>query len=132
MYINLVRILGEVELIENVINNIILINDWIINKEKIVLNHDLKNHDVDLLIRLNNAKGVISINILTNTYRKDCTKTKFNNSIEIKLFIIPSREKTLKLELVILIVEFNFFTNSENEILILNSDSPISLIDEET
>lgn len=27
MYINLVRILGEVELIENVINNIILIND---------------------------------------------------------------------------------------------------------
>ena len=120
MYINLVRILGEVELIENVINNIILINDWIINKEKIVLNHDLKNHDVDLLIRLNNAKGVISINILTNTYRKDCTKTKFNNSIEIKLFIIPSREKTLKLEFVILIVEFNFFTNSENEILTSN------------
>ena len=124
MYINLVRILGEVELIENVINNIILINDWIISNEKILLNHDL-------LIKLKNAKGVISINILTNIYRKDCTKTKFNNSIEIKLFIIPSREKTLKLEFDILIVEFNFFTNSENEILILNSDSPISLIDKE-
>ena len=57
--------------------------------------------------------------------------TKFNNSIEMKLFIIPSNEKALKLEVDILTTEFNFFTNSVKDIFILKSDSPTSLIAED-
>ena len=110
IYINLFNILCEFELIEKVTSNIKLIKDWIISKEKRDFIHVLKNHEVEWLIKLNIAKGVININILTKTYRRDCTNTRFNNSIEMKLFIIPSKEKALKSDVEILITEFNFFT----------------------
>lgn len=100
-----------------------------INNAKRDLNQVLKNQDVELIIRLNIAKGVININNLIKTYLRDCIKTKFNNSIEIKLFIIPSNENALKVELFRLIVEFSFFTNSVKEIFTLKIDSPNSRID---
>ena len=42
---------------------------------------------------------------------------------------MPSKEKALKFELEIVIIVFNFFTNSVKEILTLKIDSPSSLIE---
>ena len=88
IYINLVNIFEVFELIEKMISNIKLINDWIISNEKKDFAQVLKNQDVEWLIKLNIAKGVININTLIKIYRRDWINTKFNNSIEIKLFII--------------------------------------------
>ena len=131
IYINFVNILEVFEFIEKIINNIRLIKDWIISKEKNDFAHVLKNQEVEWFIRLNIANGVININIFTKIYRRDWIKIKFSNSIEIKLFIIPSKEKALKFEEDILITMFNFFTNSVKQIFTLKRDSPISLIEEE-
>ena len=47
IYINLVNIFEVFELIEKMISNIKLINDWIISNEKKDLAQVLKNHDVE-------------------------------------------------------------------------------------
>lgn len=46
----------------NTINNIMDINGWINKRDKNILSHALKNHEVELLINVNNAKGVSNSN----------------------------------------------------------------------
>ena len=56
---------------EKITNNINATRDWSNNKDKIHLNHDLKNHEVDELIKDIIANGVIKIKTFNITYRKE-------------------------------------------------------------
>ena len=71
IYISFVKIFGEFESIEKMINNIKLIKDCIISKDINDLIHVLKNQAVELFIKLKIANGEISIKTLTRTYLRD-------------------------------------------------------------
>ena len=116
---------------EKIISSTIEIKDCKINNEKIVLNHVLKNQDVEWFINVKNAKGVSKIKTFNTIYRKAYENNKLNREIEIKLFNIPSKENKLKLDSSTDIIEFIFCMSEEKEMSWLNIFFPISLIEEE-
>lgn len=89
--------------------------------------HELNKIDVVLLHKERNAKGESITKIFIKTYLTAYVITKFNKPTEIRVLIIPSKEKTSKFSLID-ITEFNFLINSEKQILVLNKYSPICLI----
>ena len=92
-------------------------NDWRISKENKDFAQERKIHIVEEFIKQSIAKGENNIRTSTNTYLKEYVKSKFTKPILIKLFNIPSKEKTSNDGLSpIDIVVFNFETNSEKEI----------------
>ena len=49
----------------NTINKTMDINGWIKSKDRNIFSQALKNHELDVLIRVSKAKGVRSINTFT-------------------------------------------------------------------
>ena len=117
--------------IEKVINNIKATKDCRSNKERRALNQDLKNQDVEVLIKVKIAKGVIRIKTFKIMYLKEYVNNRFNKLIEIKLFNNPSNEKTFKLLISVVTMLSSFEINSEKLILQLKMFSPISRIERE-
>lgn len=109
------------------INKIIEIKGWSISKEIKILNHALKNQEVEELIKVRIAKGVININTLTIIYLNEYESIKFIKLIEHKLFKIPSREKTLREESTVM-YEFKCSIKEEKLIFSSNTKRPTSLI----
>lgn len=113
---------------EKIINKIKETKDCNNKSDNKDLNHDLKNQEVEELIRVMNAKGVISTNTLRMIYLKEYVNNKLIKLIEIKPLSKPSSEKTFKLESCVVIILFNLKINSEKLILHLKIFSPTSLI----
>ena len=102
------------------------------SKEKIFLNQDLKNQEVESKINAKIAKGVSNIKILTIIYLKEYERTKFKREKDNVLFISPSIEKIFMEFVLIEIFEFIFKINSEKQIFLLKSDLPKLRIAKET
>ena len=114
---------------ENVNNKINDTKDWSNRSESVALNHDLKNHDVLVLMSVKIAKGVININTFKITYRSEYVNSKFIRLIVTKLFKIPSRENILTLVVLSLVITLSSLRISwEKLILQLNMFSPSSRI----
>ena len=109
------------------INKIIEIKGWSISKEIKILNHALKNQEVEELIKVRIAKGVININTLTIIYLNEYESIKFIKLIEHKLFKIPSREKTLREESTVM-YEFKCSIKEEKLIFSWNTKDPHLLL----
>lgn len=87
---------SDVVLIENDSNKTIAVKIWNKRRETKFFNQTLKNHSVELVIKLKNAKGEISINIWIIIYLKELLNIKFIKPNEVKDFTIPSKENKLK------------------------------------
>ena len=131
MYKNLENKLLLSKFNENITNKIMLTNDCKSKSDKNVRSQVLKNHDVERLIRVKIAKGVIITNTFNNTYLREYENTKLNKPKEINPFINPSTEKILKEFCSILIIELSLKINSEKDIFALKMFFPTSQIDEE-
>lgn len=125
--INLQKVLLEVRFKENINKRIIETNTWTNIKDIKDFIHELNKIDVVLLHKERNAKGESITKIFINTYLTAYVIIKFNKPTEIRVLIIPSKEKISKFSLID-ITEFNFLINSEKQILVLNKYSPICLI----
>ena len=66
------------------------------NNDKNVRSQDLKNQELDTVVRDNNAKGESSTNIFTSIYLIEYENSKLTNPNEKKLSNIPFKEKKLK------------------------------------
>ena len=111
---------------ENIINKTRDTNDCNKRRERIDLKYALKNHEVEVLINVKNAKGVIKIKTFKTTYLKEYVKSKFNKLIEMKPRKSPSIEKIFGFDSDI--IWFNFNINCEKLISQLKIPSPIALI----
>ena len=99
----------EEKSIEKVIRSIRDTNDCKSNKERVALNHDLKNQLVDELINVRIEKGVIKIKTFKIIYLNDYMNNKLIKLIVIKLFKMPSRENTFKLVVLSLVIILSSF-----------------------
>ena len=117
--------------VENITSNIKETKHCKSNKESTALNQDLKNQDVEELINVSIANGVIKIKTFNITYLNEYVKSKFSKLMEIKLFSKPSSEKTFKLELSTVTILFNLIISWEKLILQPNMCSPTSRIESE-
>ena len=70
------------------------INDWTNNSDNTDFNQDLNIQDVLEFNIVININGVINIKTLIIIYLKEYENNKFNKPNDVKLFIIPSKEKT--------------------------------------
>ena len=128
--INLEKILFEEMSKEKIRSNIMATKIWTSISDKKDLNQELNNIEVFLLHKERIAKGESKTNILIKTYLTAYVITKFSIPIEIRDFIIPSKEKISKFSLID-ITEFNLDIILEKQILVLNKFSPICLIAED-
>ena len=127
MYINLDKIPFPEKSVAKIINKIIATTDWRINREITDFIHDLNIHEVDEFNSVIIANGVKKTNTFNIMYLKEYENNKLNNPNDVKLFIIPSKEKTFNV-LSVLIIVFIFIINSSKLIFVFNKSSPIALI----
>lgn len=122
-------ILSDVKSIENVINNTRATNDWSSKRERMDLNHALKNQLVEELINVIIANGVIRIKTFKTMYRSEYVNNREIRLIVIKLFKIPSIENTLIAVVLSLVITLSSLRiNSEKLILQPKIFSPSSRI----
>ena len=115
----------------NTINKMIEINGCIKSNDKNIFSHALKNQELELFINVRKANGVSNIKTFTITYLKAYVNNKLIKLIDVKLFIKPSKEKTLRLVESVVIIEFRFSISAEKEISSLRANLPTSLIESE-
>ncbi len=131
MQINFDKTSLDVKFVEKTTKSIRLTRDWSRSKEITVLNHDLKNHEVEELIKVITAKGVINIKTFKITYLNEYVNNKFSKFNDTKPFNKPSNENTFKELLLVVTILFSLIINSEKLILQLKIFSPISRIDKD-
>ena len=98
------------------------------NNERKILNQDLKNHELETLIKVSKAKGVSRARTFIMIYLREYEKSKLIKLAEIKLFNSPSNENTLREEESTFITEFKFSIKFEKQIFSPKIFCPISLI----
>lgn len=108
----------EEKSIEKVISKIRETKDCNNKRDRVALNHALKNQLELELIKVRIANGVIKIKTFRITYLKEYVKSKLIKLIVIKLLRTPSKEKTLiGVVLLLVITLFNFRINWEKLML---------------
>ena len=98
------------------------------SNERNILSQALKNHDVELFIKVRKANGVKNINTFSIIYLNEYEKSKLIKLKDTRPLINPSKEKTLKAEFSTVIIEFKFWIKLEKEISCPSTSLPTSLI----
>ena len=88
----------------------------------------MKNHDVELFIKVKKANGVKNIKTFSIIYLNEYEKSKLIKLKDTRPLINPSKEKTLKAEFSTVIIEFKFWIKLEKEISCPKTSWPTSLI----
>ena len=109
---------------EKIISNINEIKGWTKSNDKNILSHALKNHELEVFIKVKNANGVRSTRTFTIMYLREYVKSKLIKLIETKLFNKPLNEKTLKSVESIVIVELKLSIIAEKEMSQPNALAP--------
>ena len=129
---NILEVISEEEKSSaKTISNIIEINGWMKSSDKNTLSQALKNHELELFIRVRKAKGISNSSTFIIIYLKEYVNKRLTKLTDIILFKIPSKENTFMLAESMDMTEFKFSIKVEKEISVFKIDSPISRISEE-
>lgn len=130
---NILEVISEEEKSSaKTISSIIEINGWMKSSDKNTLSQALKNHELELFIRVRKAKGISNSSTFIIIYLKEYVNNRLTKLKDIMLLKIPSKENTLILAESIVITEFKPSTNAEKEISLFRIEPPICIISEES